>query len=56
MLFPEQVKHFRACPGEIASMHLPESPVFNGLESLDLAWFELKRGPNSQGMSGYLSN
>jgi beta-galactosidase len=43
-LFPDQVKHFRTCPGEIASMHLPESPVFNGLEPLDLAWFELGGG------------
>jgi beta-galactosidase len=43
-LFPDQVKHFRTCPGEIVSMHLPESPVFNGLEALDLAWFELGGG------------
>ena len=40
-LFPEQIKSFRTCPGEIATMHIPESPVFDGLEPLDLAWFEL---------------
>jgi len=43
-LFPDQVKTFRACPGEIVSMHIPESPVFDGLEPLDLAWFELGGG------------
>jgi hypothetical protein len=43
-LFPDQVKAFRTCPGEIASMHIPESPVFDGLEPLDLAWFELGEG------------
>jgi hypothetical protein len=36
-LFPDQVKAFRACPGEIVSMHIPESPAFDGLELLDLA-------------------
>lgn len=43
-LFPEQIKSFRTCPGEIATMHIPESPVFDGLEPLDLAWFELGGG------------
>jgi hypothetical protein len=43
-LFPDQVKSFRTCPGEIVSMHIPESPVFDGLEPLDLAWFELGGG------------
>jgi hypothetical protein len=43
-LFPDQVKAFRACPGEIVSMHIPESPVFDGLDPLDLAWFELGGG------------
>ena len=43
-LFPDQVKSFRTCPGEIASMHIPESSVFEGLEALDLAWFELGEG------------
>lgn len=43
-LFPDQVKAFRTCPGEIVSMHIPESPVFDGLDPLDLAWFELSGG------------
>jgi hypothetical protein len=43
-LFPDQVKAFRTCPGEIVSMHVPESPVFDGLDLLDLAWFELGGG------------
>jgi hypothetical protein len=43
-LFPEQVKSFRTCPGEIVSMCIPESPAFDGLEPLDLAWFEMGEG------------
>jgi hypothetical protein len=43
-LFPDQIKSFRTCPGEIVSMHIPESPVFDGLEPLDMAWFELGGG------------
>lgn len=43
-LFPDQVRSFRTCPGEIASMNIPESSVFDGLEPLDLAWFELGEG------------
>jgi Glycosyl hydrolases family 2/Glycosyl hydrolases family 2, TIM barrel domain/Glycosyl hydrolases family 2, sugar binding domain len=43
-LFPDQVRAFRTCPGEIASMNIPESSVFDGLEPLDLAWFELGEG------------
>jgi len=43
-LFPDQIKSFRTCPGEIASMHIPESPAFDGLSPLDLAWFELGAG------------
>lgn len=48
-VFPEQVRGFRTCPGEIAHMHIPESPVFCGLEPLDLAWFEMgeKRIPRA---------
>lgn len=40
-MFPEQIKSYRTCDGEIASLHIPESPVFDGIEPLDLAWFEL---------------
>ena len=38
---PEYVKSHRSTKGEIVSMVMPESPVFDGIEPLDLAWFEL---------------
>jgi hypothetical protein len=40
-LFPDRVRAFRSCPGEIVSMFIPESPAFDGIEPLDLAWFEM---------------
>jgi hypothetical protein len=43
-LYPDWVKSFRTCPGEIASMCIPESLAFDGLEPLDLAWFEMGEG------------
>jgi hypothetical protein len=39
-LFPEQVKGFVPKQGEIVSMRVSESPIFEGFEPLDLAWFE----------------
>jgi hypothetical protein len=39
-LYPDKVRSYIAKKGEIATMHIPESPVFEGLEPLDLAWFE----------------
>jgi hypothetical protein len=42
--FPEFIEGYRPCPGEIVSMRIPESPAFDGLEPLDLAWFELGNG------------
>lgn len=39
-IFPDQIRSYRMCDGEIAYMHIPESPVFDGIEPLDLAWFE----------------
>ena len=41
---PEFIKSFRATQGEIVSMVVPESPVFDGLQPLDLAWFEMGAG------------
>jgi beta-galactosidase len=42
LLFPKQVPGYRITKsGEVATMHIPESPVFNGLEPLDMSWFEL---------------
>lgn len=39
-LFPDQVKSYKAKEGEIVSMHIPESPIFCGIEPLDIAWFD----------------
>lgn len=39
-LFPGLVKSYKAKKAEIVTMHVPESPVFSGIEPLDLAWFE----------------
>jgi hypothetical protein len=43
-MFPQQIKGYRKCEGEIATMHVPESPIFDGIEPLDLSWFELGKG------------
>jgi hypothetical protein len=51
-LFPEQVKSYRSIKGEIVSMLVPESPVFDGIEPLDTAWFEMGRGNLPQACSG----
>ena len=42
---PDRVKRYRATKGEIVSMVVPESPVFDGIDPLDLSWFEL--GPKT---------
>jgi hypothetical protein len=39
-LFPGRMKTFTKKDGEIVTMQVPESPVFAGIEPLDLAWFE----------------
>ena len=39
-LYPDQIASFKSTEGEIVSMHIPESPVFSGIEPLDLAWFQ----------------
>jgi hypothetical protein len=41
---PEAVMAYRPVKGEIVTMHVPESPVFEGIEPLDLSWFEVKPG------------
>jgi hypothetical protein len=39
-LLPDLVKSFRQVPsGEIATMRVPESPVFDGIEVMDIRWF-----------------
>jgi len=40
-LLPESISQFRSTNGEITTMHIPESKVFDGLQPLDLAWFNL---------------
>lgn len=39
-LFPGQITAFKRKDGEIVTMCVPESPVFSGIDPLDLAWFE----------------
>ncbi|HEY8967285.1 MAG TPA: glycoside hydrolase family 2 TIM barrel-domain containing protein, partial [Candidatus Methylacidiphilales bacterium] len=39
-LLPGAVASYRRVPGEIVNLKIPESPVFEGIEPLDLAWFE----------------
>jgi len=39
-LFPDLVKSFRDGEGEIAGMRVPESPVFDGIDVMDLRWFD----------------
>jgi hypothetical protein len=52
--FPEHIRSYRALTGknkrtdargEIVSLQVPESPVFDDIEALDLAWFEM--GPET---------
>lgn len=43
-MFPECVLGYRPCNGEIATMTFPESAVFEGIEPLDLAWFQAEQG------------
>ena len=44
-LFPNLVKSFRDAEGEIVTLRVPESPVFDGIEVMDLRWFD--RGDQS---------
>jgi hypothetical protein len=44
-LFPEVVSDYRKRDGEVVNMRVPESPVFDGIEVLDLRWFD--RGDRS---------
>lgn len=39
-LFPDQIATYESKEGEIVTMHIPESPVFSGIEPLDIAWFD----------------
>lgn len=50
--FPDQIKSYRSVKGEIVSLAIPESPLFNGIEPLDLAWFEMGKGNLPYACSG----
>jgi hypothetical protein len=39
-LFPNLVTNYKSKDGEIVTMHVPESPVFSGIQPLDIAWFD----------------
>ena len=52
-LLPEQIRGWQGRIGEIVTAHIPESPVFAGLEWRDLAWFELGPGNIPQACRGY---
>lgn len=51
-LYPDRIRSFRSCAGEIAGMHIPESEVFSGIEPLDLSWFEQGAGMIPRACSG----
>jgi hypothetical protein len=51
-LFPEFITSYRSTHGEIVTMQIPESPVFDGIEPLDTAWFEMGRGTLPYACSG----
>lgn len=43
-LLQDAVESWRAVDGQIVNLKLPESPVFDGIEPLDLAWFNCGPG------------
>ena len=43
---------FRAIRGEIVSLNRPQSPVFNGIDPLDLAWFRVEPGKSAYACAG----
>ena len=40
-LFPAMVRKYRAKDLEVATMRVPEHPIFDGIDFLDLRWFDL---------------
>ena len=40
-LFPDLVRKYRAKDLEVATMRVPEHPIFDGVDYLDLRWFDL---------------
>ncbi|RYX82011.1 glycoside hydrolase family 2 [bacterium] len=39
-LFPDQIKKYQSAQGEMVTMNVPESPIFDGIATLDMAWFD----------------
>jgi hypothetical protein len=51
-LFPLQVSAYRAVEGENVWMKIPESSVFQGIQPLDLCWFQSGNGAVPRACSG----
>jgi hypothetical protein len=51
-LFPDMIKSYRSTVGEIVAMENPDSPIFDGIEPLDTAWFEMGHGQIPYACSG----
>lgn len=52
-LLPGLISEYRNVKGEFVNFHRSDSPVFDGLEPLDLAWFQLSPDVQAWTMSGY---
>jgi hypothetical protein len=51
-LFPLQVSAYRTAEGENVWMKIPESSVFQGIQPLDLCWFQAGNGAVPRACSG----
>jgi beta-galactosidase len=54
-LLPDAVKSYRRVAGEMVTLNRPESPVFDGLEPLDLCWFPVVPGKRAYACEGVYS-
>ncbi len=52
-LFPGLVRKYRAKDLEVASMRVPEHPVFDGIDFLDMRWFDLGERVAPWAVRGY---
>jgi hypothetical protein len=52
-LLPAQVRKYRAKDLEVASMRVPEHPVFDGIDFMDLRWFDLGERVTPWAVRGY---
>jgi len=51
-VLPKGVKSFRPVKGEIVSMNRPGSSVFDGIEPLDMSWFQVEPGRQAYATAG----